>query len=291
MYHNVVEPGQVSPQLSPSVTSYFVTPRNFEQHLKLVKQVGSRGLSFQDLTELLAASSKRGQTSLSLDEHSARPCAVYLTFDDGWRGSVETAGPLLEQFGLSAHLFVTTGLIGSKDFVNERLLASLDTRLFHVGSHAHTHRPLSLLSRTQVEEELRRSKQQLEEICAREVVSLSVPGGAVSPVVFELARQVGFRYVFTSRVGLNMVGRTDTHDIARVAVKANTPLETVRRWLQGDLRPELRKQQWKQWLRRLLGERTYRKLRRRLLGEQTGQLEMVDLAACNSPVDDHSLAE
>ncbi len=140
---------------------------------------------------------------------------VMLTFDDGYDDNYDYAFPALVKRGVRATFFVTTGLLSSDSrtvarFLRERGCPSDDLRpmswnqmremrdagmLF--GSHTHTHRNLATLDRAQASDELRVSKEILEEGLGEPITMLAYPYG--KPRVHftydgtvPLARQLGY---------------------------------------------------------------------------------------------------
>ncbi len=196
---------------------------------------------------------------------------VLLTFDDGWAGSVEEAGPILETHGCRALLFVTTGFVGKKYFLEREQLSRLSRRCFRVGSHGRTHRFLSLLSNREIREELRSSKRYLEDVLGYAIDSLSIPSGAIDERVKWIAAEEGYRFCFTSEIRRNR--REDgPMNIGRVAIKEATPRQAIGKYV----RQELARERTRRWMlsipKGILGLRRYERLRRRLLGEEPGQL-------------------
>ena len=139
MYHNICPDDALYPELSPSATSYFVTERNFAAQLDDINRDGGYCLTWQALNAFydLAASAGRADT--------AAQRAVLLTFDDGWKGAVELGGPVLEGHRSQSIIFVTTDFLGRRHFLSRNDLTKLNPGRFRVGSHARTHRMLSLL--------------------------------------------------------------------------------------------------------------------------------------------------
>src|SRR5262249_53169306 len=133
MYHNVVRDPAAYARLSPSVTTYFVGEADFAAQLDAVLAAGGWFLAPGELGEIYAGRPPTGGPG----------APVVLTFDDGWRDSVEVAGPVLGRRGGQALLFVTTDFVGRPDFLDRRGLAALDPAQFTVGSHGTTHRMLS----------------------------------------------------------------------------------------------------------------------------------------------------
>lgn len=270
MYHNVTAPGACFPRLSPSITSYFVDRTTFERHLQIVSEFAEPvGLSDICGNEM----EYRPQSTVT----DSSQLGVQITFDDGWCGSVYEAGPVLEAFGMQGHLFVTTGLIGRPDFLTRHDLQNIPQATFTIGSHARSHRLLNGLSTAEITEELQSSKKTLEDLLGTEVDTLSIPGGAIDDRVLRIARESGYRFVFTSNVHLNNA-RTLSDSIGRVAIRSTTTNAKIRRWVQGRLGRERLRDLTLRTSRRLLGWSRYNRIRRCLLGEARCQNEMVDLS-------------
>ncbi len=281
MYHNVCESpprGGTWPgfgRISPSVTNYFVDGETFRRHCELISQSG-RALGIGEF-RAMSQPEPRGDTREVTSNDGPR---VLLTFDDGWRGTVDVGGPILEAHQLQAMLFVTTDLIGHPQFVGLSLLRSLPDE-FVVGSHAQTHRLLARLSDEEVRAELHNSKSMLEDILGHAVDTIAFPGGSFDRRVLRMSRDVGYRFVFTSEPAIND-RMPAASPIGRLAIKSGTSIETLQRWLRGDVRRERLRAMGLGGVKRILGRAAYRHLRSRLISEDATQLEMTDLAgACD----------
>ncbi|MDX5420695.1 MAG: polysaccharide deacetylase family protein [Hymenobacteraceae bacterium] len=92
MYHRVAEPASDAWEIA-------VSPANFEEQLRVLKAT-RRVVPLPQLLQEV----KNG---------SLRSNSMVLTFDDGYLDNYTTAVPLLEQYGLPATFFITSGNIGS----------------------------------------------------------------------------------------------------------------------------------------------------------------------------------
>lgn len=92
MYHRVAEPAADPWELC-------VGPDRFERHLEFLRRA-YHPLSMDTLVT-------------ALESRTVPDNAVAITFDDGYRDNAVTAKPLLEQAGIPATFFLTTGSIGS----------------------------------------------------------------------------------------------------------------------------------------------------------------------------------
>jgi len=116
--------------------------------------------------------------------------AALLTFDDGYRSTLDVALPLLLQFGYPAVVFVPAAHVGlgSHSFdanshePNEPLcnwdeLRELERRGVSVQSHSMTHRAFSTLTSAEQEDEMVRSKEALESELNKPVEMFCFPYG------------------------------------------------------------------------------------------------------------------
>jgi len=276
MYHNVTPNGVSYPDLSPSVTGYFVDQCTFESHLQVIRQrghcIGSTDVSAffdQPMT----------------DDVSDVMSAMQISFDDGWAGSYDVAGPILETHGFSGILFVTTDLVGRRHCVTRADLSRMNRNVMTIGSHAKTHRFLNRLKSDEIREELSYSKGYLEDAVGYEVDSLSIPGGALDGRVRQIAEEVGYRFLYTSEIHRNTF-RRGAMNIGRIAIKNGTALADIGRYVRGDIRKEQFRRRVLSIPKLILGQHRYHALRRRVLGEEEEQNEMVDLKTQGSNTND-----
>jgi peptidoglycan/xylan/chitin deacetylase (PgdA/CDA1 family) len=265
MYHNVGPDGEPYADLSPSATSYFVSRTAFDQQLAVIAEQGGEFMTWEDLRRFYGS-----PVTTQDGSYGGGAVPTFLTFDDGWLDTCDVGGPVLESRGARAIVFVTTDFIGKPRFLSRQQLSRLPANVFRVGSHAQTHRMLSLLSDEEIRGELADSKKFLEDAMGYEIDALSVPSGAVDGRVRRIANESGYRLVFDSEVRVNRRG-DDPLSIGRVAIMHDTPLPAVCRYARGQLGRERARRAVLQFPKRVLGLKRYERLRRRLLRERQGQ--------------------
>ncbi len=284
MYHNVVRPEAVLTDLSPSITRYFVSEAQFAAQLELLA-AHARVITLDDVLAAVNVGQRSSQqshdnrllASMSSAEQATPRHAVHLTFDDGWLGSFDVAGPLLTARGMEATVFVTTAFIGTPRFATAHdLRQAAQSGHFRIGAHGVTHRLLGELSAAAAADELQTSRRKLEDLLGQPVTTCALPGGSGDSRTLQLARDAGYEAVFTSQVGLNVTNRQGT-TVRRAAILSTTDNRVLQNWVTGSYwRDHVR-----QWAltapKRLLGRAGYARLRRTLVGEQRGQREMTDL--------------
>jgi len=174
------------------------TPERLESQLATVVERGYRSITFSEAVSSAPASSK----------------TVAITFDDGYRSVLEQALPILSRLGLVATVFVVTGYVGRDEPMrwpgvdhwlgseHEHELVSLSregaSRLldagWEVGSHTRTHPHLTTLEDERLGDELRRSREDCEELFGRPCTSISYPYGDVDGRVVAAASEAGYKF-------------------------------------------------------------------------------------------------
>jgi len=228
-YYHQVRPEQSDPELN----GLGVAPQSVVGHARMLMKAGYR---LATVSESVAG----GETK----------CAA-LTFDDGYADNLEHALPALAEIGAVGTIYVVASEIGRNGpswmadtsgrnrLLTAAELSELSASGWEIGSHCNTHSRLPTLSETDQREELRVSKERLEDLLARPVKSLSYPYGSYSEDTVRLAEELGYdNAVTTARRG----GNGSRYAIVRLslggygfrAVKQNTKLGLAiarRRWL------------------------------------------------------------
>jgi len=143
------------------------------------------------------------------------PLQGAFTFDDGHQSDL-AAGELLSRARLTGEFFLTVGWIGNRPgFLSWDEARALAKRGHRIGSHGWSHRLLTRLSDAELELELARSKEVLENELGVAVDALAAPGGRWNARVAEAASRAGYTTLLTSeafrgvreRYGLDICGR------------------------------------------------------------------------------------
>lgn len=131
-----------------------------------------------------------------------------LIFDDAYESVYDNAVPILKKAGYTATIFVITGFAGRTNnwdvspgrkfrHLSWEQIKELAGKGYSFGSHTVNHPDLTRLSDKQVEFELRKSKEVLEDKLGQEVSSLSYPFGRFNFKVQKLAEQAGYKLGFS----------------------------------------------------------------------------------------------
>ncbi len=215
-YHGIeVREGEYGASLAER--EYFILKKSFRIHLEILRKEKFMSLGISELSEMRTVDSNR---------------SVMITFDDGHISNYEHVLPLLKEFGMKAIFFIPVNLIGSPGYMDGAQIRELGSNGFDIGSHGLNHIPLTRLRNEKLKEELLGSKKALEDLLGKRVDSFSVPRGFYNVRVRLAAKEAGYRFVFTSRFGLN-VAEPDCLALSRIAVKAGTSEEEFADWIFG----------------------------------------------------------
>src|SRR5271169_2914737 len=147
--------------------------------------------------------------------------SVALTFDDGYSSHYEVAFRLMTEFGVSGTFFLITSRVGTDEFLDWTMAAEMASAGMRFGSHAHNHVVLTTLNSERVKEELRVSRQLLEQRLSCAIEVLAVPYGFCDQHVLDAAWESGYRVVCTSRPWPAQAGN---RVLSRVGVSRQTSL-------------------------------------------------------------------
>ena len=241
LYHSV------SDRPSPAIAPFAIGPREFERHLELIADQGSETLTVSGLID----------TRMRGEPLPARP--VVITFDDGFADTLDVAAPRLWTRGMVATVYLTTGYLAGGSgrwrprapgtMVPWTRIRELEAAGLEVGAHTHCHPQLDVLPCHEATAEVRSSRILLETSLGHPVRSFAYPHGYASPWLRREVQRAGF----DSACGVcEALSHTDDDRwcIARLSVRATTPVEQVAAWLRGQGAPlagpeRIRTQVWR----------------------------------------------
>ena len=249
MYHRIHS--AAAPADDPRERPWAVTLDAFERQMGRLEAAGRTGVSMAQAHAELAAG--RGVPREW----------VVLTFDDGNRSDHVHALPVLSRLGFRATFFVGGSRVGAREGLSKDAIKEMHDAGMHIGSHAMTHRFLTMLSPKEEDDELAQSKQLLEEIVMTTVDHFAPPGGRWSSRTADALRRLSYRAVSTSRFGYNDSAKA-AFAYRRIPVVAATTLERFDTVVSGSrwrLLPSYARAGSIGMMRRALGEAAYARLR------------------------------
>lgn len=166
MYHGVTSPTSPSPEnRETGADLYDVSAVNFRAQIKWLHDNGKKPV---------------------------------ITFDDGEMNNFTEAFPVLKEFGFTAYFFVIIKRVGKKGYMGWAELQKMVEGGMTIGSHGLTHEILTNLQESQMEEELRASKSNLEINLNTTIEDLSIPRGFCNDKILQAAYEKGYKNIFIS---------------------------------------------------------------------------------------------
>jgi peptidoglycan/xylan/chitin deacetylase (PgdA/CDA1 family) len=230
MYHSVSE------QESDGRHPYFETttaPKVFAEHMKFLKEAGYRSLTLNEAV-----------SQIESGEQVCEP-KVVLTFDDGFQDFYTQAFPILQEHQFTATVFLPTTYIAEerRQFKRWHCMTWGEVREMRksgiqFGSHTVNHRQLNVLEKHHVEEELRCSKETIEDQLGHPVESFSYPFAfpetdrVFTRILKDLLVAQGYKDGVTTVIGTFGAGN-DVLFLPRLPVNSSDDLRLFRAKLKG----------------------------------------------------------
>jgi peptidoglycan/xylan/chitin deacetylase (PgdA/CDA1 family) len=224
MYHEIAGPAETTSRLA-------VPPHAWAEQLAYLHDKGYRTITAAELSAVLSG---RGQ----LPDR-----AIVLTFDDGYEDFHSRAMPLLDRYGFTATLFVTTGWIqGVGPLATGRRpgrmlswtqITEVASAGIEVAAHSCLHLQLDQLPRKLLHDELYTSKAQLEDGLGSSVLGLAYPFGYSNIRVRKVVRDLGYNYACA--VGNVFMGNEpDALALPRLTVKNSMTIAEFQQVVHGN---------------------------------------------------------
>ncbi|GHO92153.1 hypothetical protein KSF_022010 [Reticulibacter mediterranei] len=169
---------------------------------------------------------------------------VVITFDDGFADFYTDALPVLQQYGFTATLYVTTAFVGetsrwlrkegeaTRPMLTWQQLAEVVQAGIECGGHTHTHPQLDTLSKAAAQHEITHCKKVLEQHLGHEINSFAYPFGYYTALVRQLVAKAGYSSACAVKHAMSS-DTTDALTLTRFMVAANTDIQTFARLLTG----------------------------------------------------------
>lgn len=224
MYHIIDVPREAIER------KYCCPPQRFADQMQLLRDSGRRLVGLDEVANCIDGGA-------SFDEGS-----VAVTFDDGFAATVKQALPVLVGLGIPATMFVLSDRFGAtndwmeaRGFPRRQLLsrASADELIaagMTIGSHTRTHPRLPEVDDARLIDEIRGSKEALEQALSRRVDHFAYPFGQFDERARAAVRLAGYRTACSTRSGFNRVDG-DQFMLRRIEVFGADSLAAFRRKL------------------------------------------------------------
>jgi peptidoglycan/xylan/chitin deacetylase (PgdA/CDA1 family) len=212
MYHHV--------GVSPIGSRYYVTPDNFESHLKLLRDWGYASVS----TSMLVQAITQGA--------SLPPRPIIFTFDDANADNYINAFPLMQKYGFTGVLYVPSSYIGVPNYLTVDQIHEMAAAGWEVGSHTNSH-PTNFLALEPavMRSEIVGSRQRLEDMLGLPIMTFAYPFGQNSDASVDYVHFAGYIAGMGATGFTADQGMSNLFVLQRVEIRASEDAKTITRFL------------------------------------------------------------
>jgi peptidoglycan/xylan/chitin deacetylase (PgdA/CDA1 family) len=133
---------------------------------------------------------------------------IVLTFDDGCEKFYDITFPILDKFNFPSTIYPIAGYLGKHAIINgyehpglkilsKNMLFDLSQLGVEIGAHTMNHFKLTQLDKITALNQIKKSKDTIEEIIGKDINSFSFPHGDFNNEVIEIVSQAGFTNAMT----------------------------------------------------------------------------------------------
>lgn len=188
---------------------------------------------------------------------------IAITFDDGYRDNLTNALPILKRYDYPATIFLISGFLGSTSLWRQGPLGQTPMLTWEeasimlqsgieFGSHTVTHADLTSLDQATVVDEVRRSRDEIEDRLGKPVILFSYPYSRYTNRVKDCVQQAGYLAACTYQSHYVGHAGQDLYELQRIGILAHDRIEdfaakvnlslprrmfwyraSLRRWLRG----------------------------------------------------------
>jgi peptidoglycan/xylan/chitin deacetylase (PgdA/CDA1 family) len=224
MYHGIVSNGNCIGN------AIHVSKGNFEQQMAWLFENKFRVIT---ISKMLQFFQQKEITS---------KCVV-LTFDDGYESLLMNATPILEKYSFSATLFLLTGAVGKKTYgdlntqnstfpendgpLNWGQLKIMEQSGWDIQSHSCNHYIHNIIKNDVLENEMRSSKEEIENNLQKTVTFYSYPCGSYNTRCLQMLKATGYEAAFSVHPGM-ATRNSDVRRLPRIGIDRFTDLESFK---------------------------------------------------------------
>lgn len=192
-----------------------VTPQNFDNQMKWLKDNNFESMKLADLTD-----PDRKVISQIIGQNK-KP--VIVTFDDGYDNAATIATPTLKKYGFIGTFFIIRDFVGRPEYATQAQIDEMVANGMEIGSHTLDHLDLSKISLDRAKKQIVDSKLTAETFC--------YPSGKYTPEVVNLVKEAGYVAAVTTHPGVANQD-SDLFQLPRVRIE-NISIEAFAQKFQG----------------------------------------------------------
>lgn len=183
MYHHIRDYDNQEDKIGMNLS---VSPQKFISELNFLKDQGFTTIKFEDLANNYLPD---------------KP--IILTFDDGYQNFYDNAFPALIERGQTGVVFVISGFLDKPGYLSTQNTRALSQEGIEIGSHTINHPDLSTANQQKATKEISQSKQTLESLIGKKIISFCYPSGKYTDETINLLKEYGYQFATTTKPGVS----------------------------------------------------------------------------------------
>ena len=197
-----------------------ITPDALEKQLNYIHDNNYVTITIKELYEHL-------KNAAPIPEKS-----ILITFDDGYMNNYTEAFPMLKKLNMKATIFCVGNSLDGSYYLSEDALKEMSDYGIDIQCHTVNHVHLDTLSYEEQLSELRHSKEIIEKITGKEVLSVAYPFGDYNSETIKAAKEAGYKLAFTTHLGL--ADRNDNiYALDRIYISSYYNMDTFKQLLKN----------------------------------------------------------
>lgn len=205
----------------------FVTKKQFELHLKILKWLNYETITFEDLEKI-------GLQNRFYKKY------IILTVDDGYKDNYNILYPMLKKYNMKAVIFLVSGLDYNRWTVesdnekrfdlmsDEEVMELQNSGHIEFGGHTLTHVSFFDVDDERAREEIVKDKEITEKRLGKKLKVFAYPYGHKRKEVVEMVKECGYSFAVSTDTGSGIFTK-DLFDIRRTAIDKTSLINFLRR--------------------------------------------------------------
>ena len=184
LYYHSVDPSEAN--------EVIISPEKLKEQLTFIKDSGYTTLTMSELNDYIL-------NNAPIPEKS-----IVITFDDGYADNYANAFPILKELDMKATIFVISNFTDNDGYyMTSQQIKEMSDYGIDIQSHTASHAHLNQLTYEEQLSELKTSKEKLESITEKPVISIAYPFGDYDDNTILASKEAGYSLSFNTNRGLS----------------------------------------------------------------------------------------
>lgn len=190
-----------------------ITPKMLEKQLDYIKDNNYITITMSELYDYL------------VNKQPIPKKSILITFDDGYMNNYTEAFPLLKERNMKATIFCVGNSLDGSYYLSKDAIKEMSDYGIDIESHTVNHLHLNTLNYDEQLAEMKASKNILESITGKDVLSIAYPFGDFNDDSIKAAKEAGYKLAFTTHLGLSDRD-DDIYTLDRIYISSNYDMDT-----------------------------------------------------------------